>query len=111
MEGYGQMEIWLEEEISAGTYKRGKSAKVQTYVQGTIGPADADPPEPQESWLEQMTGLKTATVAAKEAAETAQTGAETAESNSEAWAVGQRDGTDVGSADPTYHNNSKYFGK
>lgn len=29
--------------------------------------------------------------------------------NSEAWAVGQRDGDDVGAADPTYHNNSKYY--
>ena len=28
---------------------------------------------------------------------------------SEAWAVGQRDGVDVGVDDPTYHNNSKYY--
>lgn len=31
------------------------------------------------------------------------------ESNAEAWAVGQRDGTDVGNTDETYHNNSKYY--
>ena len=27
----------------------------------------------------------------------------------EAWAVGKRGGVDVGSDDPTYHNNSKYY--
>ena len=27
----------------------------------------------------------------------------------EAWAVGKRGGVDVGSGDPTYHNNSKYY--
>ncbi|MBQ3281548.1 MAG: hypothetical protein IJH41_03970 [Eubacterium sp.] len=30
-------------------------------------------------------------------------------SEAEAWAVGQRDGVDVPSTDPTYHNNSKYY--
>ena len=29
--------------------------------------------------------------------------------NSEAWAVGQRDGEDVGSSDPAYHNNAKWY--
>ena len=31
------------------------------------------------------------------------------EADSEAYATGKRDGTDVGSDDPTYHNNSKYY--
>lgn len=44
------------------------------------------------------------TAAAQSAAEAAQS-----ESNAEAWAVGQRDGTDVPSGDPTYHNNAKYY--
>jgi hypothetical protein len=35
--------------------------------------------------------------------------AETSEENAEAWAVGQRNGTDVPDTDPTYHNNSKYY--
>lgn len=30
-------------------------------------------------------------------------------SDSEAWAVGQRDGVDVPSTDPTYHNNAKWY--
>lgn len=29
--------------------------------------------------------------------------------NSEAWAVGQKNGVDVPSSDPTYHNNAKYY--
>lgn len=29
--------------------------------------------------------------------------------DAEAWAIGKRDGEDVGSTDPTYHNNSKYY--
>ena len=28
---------------------------------------------------------------------------------SEAWAVGKRDGVDVITSDPVYHNNSKYY--
>ena len=31
------------------------------------------------------------------------------EHNAEAWATGQRAGTDVGSSDPTYHNNAKFY--
>ena len=30
-------------------------------------------------------------------------------SDAEAWAVGQRNGVDVPSTDPTYHNNAKYY--
>lgn len=41
-------------------------------------------------------------------AEVAEDAAESA-SNSEAYAVGTRDGDDVESSDPAYHNNSKYY--
>lgn len=37
------------------------------------------------------------------------TSAATSASNAEAWAVGQRNGSDVPSTDPTYHNNSEYY--
>lgn len=37
------------------------------------------------------------------------TSADQSAEDSEAWAVGQRDGTDVPSSDPTYHNNAKYY--
>ena len=35
--------------------------------------------------------------------------AEDAAEDAEAWAVGQRNGVDVGADDPTYHNNAKYW--
>lgn len=50
--------------------------------------------------------------AAKEYAEAAAASASSAsasESNAEAWAVGQRGGTDVPITDETYHNNAKYY--
>lgn len=35
--------------------------------------------------------------------------AQTSSRNSEAWAVGTRNGTPVSSSDPQYHNNAKYY--
>lgn len=66
---------------------------------------------------------KGAAQAARTGAETARTGAETARTgaeaangaaedsaeDAEAWAVGQRNGVDVPSIDPTYRNNAKYY--
>lgn len=86
-EGYGSMQIWLEDVAT----NRGKSATVQTYVRASIV-SPGDIPEPQENWMEQMTALKAETVQnaedaadsaadaadAKEAAETAQQAAEAA---------------------------------
>jgi len=46
---------------------------------------------------------------ARDDAQASASSAATSESNSEAWAVGQRGGTDVPSTDPTYENNSKYY--
>ena len=43
------------------------------------------------------------------AAAGSKTAADNSASNAEAWAVGQRAGVDVGSSDPTYHNNAKYY--
>lgn len=45
---------------------------------------------------------------ASNAEEDAQSAAQDA-SDAEAWAVGQRNGVDVPSTDPTYHNNAKYY--
>ena len=43
------------------------------------------------------------------AAGTSETNAATSEGNAEAWATGQRNGSDVPATDPAYHNNSKYY--
>lgn len=59
---------------------------------------------------------KAAAQAAQSGAETARAGAEVAKGaaedsaeDAEAWAVGQRNGTDVPSTDPAYRNNAKYY--
>lgn len=59
---------------------------------------------------------KVAAEDAKTVAQTAKTGAEAAKGaaedsaeDAEAWAVGQRNGADVPSTDPAYHNNAKYY--
>lgn len=46
---------------------------------------------------------------AANSASASKTAAEGSAEDSEAWAVGQRDGTDVPSTDPTYHNNAKWY--
>lgn len=43
------------------------------------------------------------------AAGTSKTNAATSEDNAEAWATGQKNGSDVPATDPAYHNNSKYY--
>lgn len=46
---------------------------------------------------------------ARDDAEASKDAAADSESNAEAWAVGQRGGSDVPATDPTYENNSKYY--
>lgn len=52
---------------------------------------------------------KTDAQTAKTAAEVARGAAEDSAEDAEAWAVGQRNGVDVPSTDPAYHNNAKYY--
>ena len=52
---------------------------------------------------------KTDAQTAKTAAEAAKSAAEDSAEDAEAWAVGQRNGVDVPSTDPAYHNNAKYY--
>lgn len=59
---------------------------------------------------------KAAAQAAQSGAETARAGAEVAKGaaedsaeGAEAWAVGKRNGADVPSTDPAYHNNARYY--
>lgn len=52
---------------------------------------------------------QTGAEAARAGAETAKGAAEDSAEDAEAWAVGQRNGADVPSTDPAYHNNAKYY--
>lgn len=55
-----------------------------------------------QAWLNTVIGYKNDTVTAKNAAKGYK-------EDSEAYAVGKRNGTDVESTDPAYENNAKYF--
>ena len=63
----------------------------------------------QPNFLADCRAEKTAAQVARAGAESAQSGAETSEDNAEAWAVGKKNGVDVPSTDPQYHNNAKYW--
>lgn len=69
-------------------------------------------PEQQDVIDQAIAALQDGTARA-EAAATAAAGSATAADgsaeNAEAWAVGQRTGTDVPDTDPTYRNNAKYY--
>lgn len=69
--GYGQMQVWL----ANVSEQQGKSTIVKTYVQEAVDEASSEIPEAQESWMEQMTALKVATVAAADDANDAKTDA------------------------------------
>ena len=72
---------------------------IKSYVgRFTIRPSlstTGTPPTPLEDWLEE--------------AQEALADFEQDTSDAEAWAVGTRGGTPVGSTDPAYHNNAKYY--
>lgn len=82
-------------------------------VQRSALPADADMSASDYQLVQEM--IEAAEAAEGDASESAQAAAAsarsaaTSESNSEAWAVGTRDGEPVPETDETYQNNSKYY--
>lgn len=65
--------------------------------------------DPSETWVRDIDdAIADAQGYAADAQQSADDSEDSAE-DAEAWAVGQRDGTDVPDTDPTYHNNSKYW--
>lgn len=75
--------------------KVAKSAIFSTNVLESIESGSETPPEPYQDWVDLVV----------ESGASAQESAE----NSEAYAVGTRNGVDVEEGDPAYHNNSKYY--
>ena len=59
--------------------------------------------------FDDLTDIRTDCIAARDEAVAADESATTAASDSEAFAVGERDGQPVPITDVTYHNNSKYY--
>ena len=89
-------------------------------VQPSALPDDTDLSDSDYAYIEQA--LEEATQAVQDAEEAAEASEMSAAASatsanrsnasaldSEAWAVGKRNGQDVGAADPTYQNNSKYY--
>lgn len=81
---------------------------------------DIDPSEAEQQQIDSLTAALNSGVGRAEAAATAAAESATDAEGSagdaadyaedaEAWAVGQRDGVDVDTLDPTYHNNAKYY--
>lgn len=60
-------------------------------------------------YSEQAGLAETGAIAAKDAAEAAAGSVGDLAEDAEAWAIGKRDGQDVPSSDPAYHNNAKYY--
>lgn len=85
--GCAQLSFIVDETIA-------KSMIFTTSTLPSLG-GGGDVPEPYQDWVD----------AVLEAGAHALIGA----SDSEAWAVGQRDGEDVPETDETWHNNSKYY--
>lgn len=95
--GEGLAEIRLSEN---GVIK--KTRPVKTYVAPAVTLNGTPTGSSWQDYINAVDGLR-------EAAQTAKEAAEEEKLQAEAWAVGQRDGTDVESTDPAYHNNSKYY--
>lgn len=97
----------------------GSGGDVQTRYDITIPVderAEREDIDPSEAEQQQIDSLINALNSGVGRAETAAAAAEGSSgdaadyaADAEAWAVGQRDGVDVDTLDPTYHNNSKYY--
>ena len=84
-------------DFSVTTYASGNKTVVADIIDGSITGAKLQP-----NYLADCQAAQTG-------AETAQGLSEDSAEDAEAWAVGQRNGSDVPSTDPTYHNNAKYW--
>lgn len=89
-------------------------------VQPSALPDDTDMSESDYAFIEEaLEEAEDAASRARSSAESSATSAATSQTqanssrqsalDSEAWAVGQRNGSDVGAGDDTYHNNSRYY--
>lgn len=79
-----------------------KSREIKTMVSDSPTLSGTTLGSGWQDYINAVDALRAAAVVAKQAAESAA-------SDSEAWAVGQRGGTDVTSGDPAYQNNAKYY--
>lgn len=86
----------------------------EAWAKGTIdgvavGSSDDAYHNNSKYFSEQASGSATTAGNSATAAGTSATNAATSAADSEAWAVGKRNGQDVPSSDPTYQNNAKHY--
>ena len=98
---------------TGATYSSGKSAKEQAdraamWAVGTSS-GNGSATNNAKYWSDLAQSAKNTAVSAKDTAVASEAVAVAKASDSEAWAVGQRGGSDVPSTDQTYQNNSKYY--
>lgn len=102
--GKGEVQI----RYTSGTNKE-KTMVYPTFTDKSIDMSPGDIPDAYETWLDALTEMAEEThTNAENAADSEQAAGESAE-DAEAWAVGKRNNVDVGSEDPTYQNNSKWY--
>ena len=80
----------------------GSATEAESYAKGGTGTRAGEDTDNSKYYKEQAASSASA---ASDSAAAADGSAE----DSEAWADGQRDGVDVPSTDPTYHNNAKHY--
>lgn len=98
-DGFGMAEIRM---VEGDVVKKTKDL-ITTAVSPSITGGSGEIIESDfQAWLNTVIGYKNDTVTAKNAAKGYK-------EDSEAYAVGKRNGTDVESTDPAYENNAKYF--
>lgn len=113
-EEVGDYAVWGLDATDTAVCGEGR-AELRYYVDDTIVKTDVyaasilpalretgEAPSPYEDLLDQIAGYASD-------AQTAASSAADSSSDAEAWAVGQRDGTDVPVGDETYQNNAKYY--
>ena len=100
---------------STATSKASDAADSATAAAGSASAASTKACDASDSATAAAGSASTASTKAGEAADSAASAAGSAsaaaasKSDSEAYAVGKRSGSNVGPSDPTYHNNAKYY--
>ena len=89
-------------------YYQGEAASSATAAAGSASAASGSATAAAGS-ANSASGSATAASGSASAASGSATAADGSAKDAEAYAVGKRGGTDVGSSDPAYHNNAKYY--
>ena len=99
---HNNSKYYSEQAATSATGASASATEAQSYAKGSTGSRTGEDTDNSKYYKEQ------AALSATSASSSASS-ASSSKLDSEAWAVGQRNGVDVPSTDPTYHNNAKYY--